>query len=123
MSEQVLPTITLPAGRGATRRAEGRPLAIGGLLVGLVLPLALLIPMFYYEMTFMLYTWVWPTIGGIVGMLLSGLGWRRADGDRWTRTLALAGLATSLLMTALALIGWVGMILSMLAPAASMPMG
>ena len=123
MSERTM--VGQPAGlrRAAISRAGGRSLALGGLLVGLVLPLLLLVPMFYYQMTFMLYPWVGPTACGVVGLVLSGLGWRRAGADRWARSLALAGLATSLLMTGLALAGWIGMILSMLAPMPMTPMG
>jgi hypothetical protein len=103
-------------------RPGARQLALAGLLIGLVPPVLLLVPMFYYQMEFMLYTWVWPTACGVVGLFLGGLALRRAGGDRLARRLAVAALLISVLTTALALSGWIGMILTMLTPMAPMPM-
>jgi hypothetical protein len=70
----------------------------------------------------MLYTWVWPTASGAIGVFLSALALRRAGGDTAARRLAWAGLAISLLTTGLALAGWIGMILSMLSPMQHIPL-
>jgi hypothetical protein len=104
----------------AGRSGTARRLALGGLVAGLI-PFALLVPMFIYQMEFMLYTWVWPTAGGLVGLGLSILGWRRAGADRRGRALAGAGLLIGGLATAVALAGWIGMMAMMLDPMA-MPM-
>ena len=104
------------------RRATARPLAVAGLVLGLGPPLLLLAPMFYYQMEFMLYTWVWPTASGAIGVFLSALALRRAERDATARRLALAGLAISMVTTGLALAGWIGMIGSMLSPIQHMPM-
>ena len=103
-------------------RPRARPLAVAGLLLGLGPPLLLLAPMFYYQMEFMLYSWVWPTASGAVGVFLSALALRRAGADAPARRLARAGLAISLLTTGLALAGWIGMIGSMLSPMHQMPL-
>ena len=98
-----------------------RRLALGGLGAGLV-PFALLVPMFIYQMEFMLYTWAWPVLAGALGMALSGLALRRAGPDREARVLAGAGLLVSGLATVVALAGWVAMMAMMLTPGAGMPM-
>jgi hypothetical protein len=98
-----------------------RRLALGGLLAGLV-PFALLVPMFIYQMEFMLYTWAWPTLAGLLGVALSLLALRRAGRDRAGRVLAGAGLLVSGLGSTVALAGWVAMMAMMVLPPAAMPM-
>lgn len=99
-----------------------RRLALGGLLAGLV-PFALLVPMFIYQMEFMLYTWAWPTLAGLLGLGLGTLAlrWAGAEDGRG-RALAGAALLVSGLATVVALAGWVAMMAMMLTPAAPMPM-
>jgi hypothetical protein len=104
------------------RAKEAGRLALAGLVIGLGPPLLLLAPIFYYQMEFMLYPWAWPTVCGGIGLILSGLGWRRAGGARRVRALAGVGLLVSAATTALALGGWGAMVLSMVAPAPGMPM-
>jgi hypothetical protein len=106
----------LPGPDGAARR-----LALGGVLAGLV-PFALLVPMFIYQMEFMLYTWAWPTLAGLLGVGLSILALRRAGGDPSGRVLAGVGLLVSGLATLVALAGWVAMMAMMAMPPAAMPM-
>jgi hypothetical protein len=112
--------IEQPRGVGRTD-ARARRLALLGLLAGL-LPLALLVPMFIYQMEFMLYTWAWPTAGGLIGLSLSALALRRMGTDRRGRALAGAGLLLSGLSTVVALAGWVAMMAMMIMPAPAMPM-
>ena len=109
-------------GLPGARRSPARRLALAGLAFGLLPPLVLLVPIFYYEMHFMLYTWAWPTLCGAAGVFLSALGLRRAAPGDSGRVWALGGLVISLLTTGLALAGWIGMILTMLAPMDATPM-
>jgi len=106
----------MPEPDGTARR-----LALGGLLAGLV-PFALLVPMFIYQMEFMLYTWAWPTLAGLLGLGLSVLALRRAGAQGPGRTLAGVGLLVSGLATVVALAGWVAMMALMGMPPAAMPM-
>jgi hypothetical protein len=107
----------------STNRAQTAGwLAGAGLLMGLGPPLLLLAPIFYYQMSFMLYPWAWPTACAGIGLGLSALGWRRAAGQRRVRLLAAAGLCAGTVSLALALGGWGAMVLSMIAPAPGMPM-
>jgi hypothetical protein len=108
-------------GDRGTADVGARRLALIGLLAGL-LPLALLVPMFIYQMEFMLYTWAWPTAGGLIGLGLGALALRRAGPDRRGRVLAGIALLVSGLATVVAVVGWVAMMAMMLMPAAAMPM-
>ena len=86
-------------GLPGARRSPARRLALAGLAFGLLPPLVLLVPIFYYEMHFMLYTWAWPTLCGAAGVFLSALGLRRAAPGDSGRAWALGGLVVSLLTT------------------------
>ncbi|HET7076455.1 MAG TPA: hypothetical protein VFM49_03315 [Chloroflexia bacterium] len=105
-------------------RAPGRSdLALGlgrvGVVLGLV-PWLFIIPLAWYQMTFMLWTWIWPALLACGGILAAVLAWRLHDPRAARLVRAAFGLSLLSLLTALA--GFVWMVAGMTHAMPGMPM-
>jgi len=105
-------------------RTPGRSnLALGlgrvGVVLGLV-PWLFIIPLAWYQMTFMLWTWIWPALLALGGILAAALAGRLHD-PRAARLVCTAfGISLLSLLTALA--GFVWMVAGMTHAMPGMPM-
>ena len=90
-----------------------------GVALGLV-PWLFIIPLGWYQMTFMLWTWIWPALLALGGILAAALAWRLHD-PRAARLIRVAfGISLISLLTALT--GFVWMVAGMTHGMPGMPM-